>query len=340
MSDSEAEPFTYNGGSVAPGEAANIRYGVSETYLGDPVRIPVTIVNGERPGPTAFLSAAVHGDELNGVEVVREVANEWDHSNLHGTLVCLPVLNVPGFLAQQRYLPIYDRDLNRSFPGSESSTSSKRIAYRIFENFLKPCDLGIDFHTSTRGRTNMLHVRADTDDEAVDRLARAFGSNVIISSNGPSGTLRRETSEAGTPTITIEMGKANEFQRGFIDRALDGVESVLAEYGMRPDAAVRWPGWRTVVGSSDEKTWLRADTGGMVEMHRSRGSLVREGETICTITNPFGTTTNEVVAPFTGLLVGILQNPLVFPGNPICHLAKLGPETQRALEREQRGRGG
>jgi len=340
MSDSEAEPFTYNGGSVPPGESANIRYGVSETYLGDAVRIPVTIVNGERPGPTAFLSAAVHGDELNGVEVVREVANEWDHSDLRGTLVCLPVLNVPGFLAQQRYLPIYDRDLNRSFPGSETSTSSKRIAHRIFENFLEPCDIGIDFHTSTRGRTNMLHVRADMDDDAVNRLAHAFGSNVIISSEGPSGTLRRETSEAGTPTITIEMGKANEFQRGFIDRALSGVESVMAEYGMRPDAAVRWPGWRTVVSSSDEKTWLRADTGGMVEMHRSRGSLVREGETICTITNPFGTTTNEVVAPFTGLLVGILQNPLVFPGNPICHLAELGPETQRALEREQRSRGG
>jgi predicted deacylase len=336
MSDSEAETFTYNGGSVAPGEAANIRYGVSETYLGDPVRIPVTIVNGERPGPTVFLSAAVHGDELNGIEVVREVANEWDHTGLRGTIVCLPVLNVPGFLAQQRYLPIYDRDLNRSFPGSENSTSSKRIAHRIFQNFIEPCDYGLDFHTSTRGRTNMLHVRADMDNDRVDRLARAFGSNVIISSEGPSGTLRREATERGVPTITVEMGKAHEFQRDFIDRGLDGVKSVLSEFGLQTTSAVKWPGWRTIVDGSDEKTWLRADSGGMVEMHFSRGSFVQEGETICTITNPFETTATEVNAPFTGLLVGILQNPLVFPGNPICHLVELDQGTQRVVETEQR----
>lgn len=338
MSDSEPEAFTYNGGSVAPGESANIRYSVSETYLGDSVRIPVTIVNGERPGPTAFLSAAIHGDELNGIEVVREVANEWDHSGLRGTVVCMPVVNVPGFLAQQRYLPIYDRDLNRSFPGSENSTSSKRIAHRIFENFVVPCDFGLDFHTSTRGRTNMLHVRGDTENEEVRRLANAFGSNVVISSDGPSGTLRREATEHGVPTITIEMGKAHEFQRHFIDRGLEGVTSVFAEFGLHDTAAVRWPGWRTVVNGSAEKTWLRADTGGMVEMRFSRGSLVQEGETICTITNPFETETNEVTAPFTGLLVGILQNPLVYPGNPICHLVELDPETQSALEREREGR--
>ncbi len=336
MSDSEAETFTYNGGSVAPGEAANIRYGVSETYLGDPVRIPVTIVNGERPGPTVFLSAAIHGDELNGIEVVREVANEWDHTELRGTVVCLPVLNVPGFLAQQRYLPIYDRDLNRAFPGSANSTSSKRIAHRIFRNFIEPCDYGLDFHTSTRGRTNMLHVRADTGDDRVDRLARAFGSNVIISSEGPDGALRKEATERGVPTITIEMGKAHEFQRDFIDRALDGVKSVFSEFGLRTTSAVKWPGWRTVVDGSSDKTWLRADSGGIVEMHFSRGSFVREDETICTITNPFETTANEVTAPFTGLLVGILQNPLVFPGNPICHLVELDAGTRRVIEREQR----
>src|SRR6056297_3125663 len=145
MADNEA--FTYNGGKVEPGETQDIRYGISETYLGDPVRIPVTIINGKHPGPTGFLSAAAHGDELNGIEVVREVAHEWPLDDLHGCLVCMPVLNVPGFLAQQRYLPIYDRDLNRSFPGHEESTSAKRMAHRIFTNFVEPCDFGIDLHT-------------------------------------------------------------------------------------------------------------------------------------------------------------------------------------------------
>ncbi|WIV67766.1 succinylglutamate desuccinylase/aspartoacylase family protein [Natrialbaceae archaeon AArc-T1-2] len=334
----ESDVFTYNGGRVDPGESANIRYGISETYLGDPVRIPVTVVNGERPGPTVFLSAAAHGDELNGIEVVREVAHDWDHSILHGTLVCLPVMNVPGFLAQERYLPIYDRDLNRSFPGREGSTSARRMAHRIFTNFIEPCDFGLDFHTSTRGRTNMLHVRANMDDSAVARVANAFSSNVIIGGEGPSGTLRREATDAGIPTITIEMGKAHRFQRALIDRALTGVASVLAEFGLHRDSAVYWPGWRTVIDDADEKTWLRADAGGIVDMKRGRGELVREGEVICAITNPFKEDDDIVTveAPFTGLIVGVLENPVVYPGNPLCHLVGLEDDTLHALERELR----
>ena len=329
--------FTYNGGGVEPGERADIRYSISETYLGDPVRIPVSIINGEHDGPTVFLSAASHGDELNGIEVVREVAHEWSHTNLHGTLVCLPVLNVPGFVTQQRYLPVYDRDLNRSFPGHAGSTSAKRMADEIFRNFLEPCDIGLDFHTSTRGRTNMLHVRADMADDHVPRLARAYGSNVIIDSEGASGTLRHEATEAGVPTITVEMGEAHRFQRGLIDDALAGVESVFAEYGLRETSTVNWPGWRTVISDENEKTWLRADAGGIVDMHHDRGALVHQGDRICTITNPFKDDNVTVVAPFTGLLVGVLENPVVYPGNPLCHLVELKDKVRRVVEREQSG---
>ena len=328
-----AEPFTYQGGRVDPGETQNLRYTVTETYLGDPVRMPVTVVNGERPGPTAFLSAAAHGDELNGVEVVREVAHEWNLADLCGTLVCMPVLNVPGFIAQQRYLPIYDRDLNRSFPGDPDSTSAKRMAHSIFHNFIEPCDFGLDFHTSTRGRTNMLHVRADMGNTRVARLARAFGSNVIIDKEGPEGTLRRAAKDTDTPSITIEMGEAHRFQREFIDPALDGVRSVLAEFGMLESATVAWPGWRTIISGTAEKTWIRADAGGLVDMRADRGDLVHEGEVIATIANPFKTDDTVVEAPFTGLLVGVLENPLVYPGNPLCHLVKLDNRTLRAIER-------
>jgi len=331
--------FTYNGGKVEPGETQNVRYGISETYLGDPVRIPVTIVNGARSGPTVFLTAAAHGDELNGIEVVREVAHEWDHDALAGTLICMPVLNVPGFLAQQRYLPIYDRDLNRSFPGREDSTSAKRMAYRIFTNFIQPCDFGLDFHTSTRGRTNMLHVRADMANDDVARLAKAFGSSVIIDGEGPDGTLRGEASAAGVPTITIEMGEAHRFQRDLIDDALVGVDSVFAEYGLREAGAVRWPGWRTIITDDDEKTWIRADAGGIVDMHFRSGSLVRKGDRICTITNPFKDDNVAVTAPFTGLLVGALENPVVYPGNPLCHLVELSGTTLKVVERTQTGAG-
>jgi predicted deacylase len=328
----EAEPFTFDGGGVDPGETQNLRYTVSETYLGDPVRIPVTVVNGERPGPSVFLTAATHGDELNGIEVVREVAHEWDLTDLRGTLVCLPVLNVPGFIAQERYLPVYDRDLNRAFPGSKDGTGAKRMAKRIFDNFIAPCDLGIDLHTSTRGRTNMLHVRADMDDETVARLARAFASNLIIDSQGSSGTLRREATEAGASTITIEVGEAHRFQRALIDRVLQSIRSVFAEFGLLPTEVVQWPGWRTVVESAEEKTWLRADSGGLVDMHYSQGAFVEEGALIATITNPFKTVSRDVRAPFDGLLIGVLENPVVYPGNPLCHFAKIGPEVARAIE--------
>ena len=215
--ESTVEPFEYDGGVVDPGESEKLRFAISETYLGDPVRIPVTIVNGAEPGPTCFLSAAIHGDELNGIEVVREVVDEWDHDDIHGCVVGLPVLNVPGFITQERYLPIYERDLNRAFPGKEASTSAYRIAHRIYTNFIAPCDFGIDFHTSTRGRTNMFHVRADMENEAVARLAHAFGSHVIIASEGSEGTLRREATEDGVPTITIEMGEAHRFEPPLIE---------------------------------------------------------------------------------------------------------------------------
>jgi predicted deacylase len=255
-----------------------------------------------------------------------------------GGIVCLPVVNVPGFMAQQRYLPVYDRDLNRAFPGNPDSTSSRRIAHDIWRNFIAPCDFGIDFHTSTRGRTNAFHVRADLGDEAAARLAKAFGTNIIMDTEGSSGMLRYEATQNGTPTITVEMGEAHRFQRGFIDEATDGVHSVFAEYGIEPEATVQFPGWRTIVDGWGEKTWVRADAGGIVEMRFDRGALVHEGDTICRITNPFKTDAIAMEAPFTGLLVGMLENPVVYPGNPICHIVEIDEDTRRIIESRRGGR--
>lgn len=327
--------YTYNGGRVAPGEEDHFRYTVSENYLGDPVRIPVSIINGEKDGPAIFLTAAAHGDELNGIEVVREVAHEWEHEDVQGTLVCLPVLNVPAFTTQQRYLPVYDRDLNRAFPGKPDSTSAYRIADSIYKNFISQCDLGLDFHTSTRGRTNMFHIRARTDDDAVNRLARSFGTNLIIDGSGSDGMLRYEATEDGIPTITIEMGEAHRFERDLINHALDGVRSVFAEYNVHPQDTVRWPGWKTKIGGWSERSWLRADVGGLVDMRYDKGDLVEEGDTICRITNPFKEEVGSVEAPYTGLLVGVLENPVVYPGNPLCHFAKLDETTIQLIKRKR-----
>lgn len=328
-----AEPFHYDA-EVRPGETRHIRYEISETYMGDPVEIPVTVVNGDRGGPTVFMTAALHGDELNGVKVVQEVADRYDPSEVHGTLVCIHVCNVPGYLAQQRYIPIYDLDLNRSFPGREQSNTAERMANVIYNRFIKQCDVGLDFHTSTRNRTTMYHVRADMDHPEVSRLARAFGANVVLSGEADAGSLRTVATNNGTPTITVEMGRAHRFQPALIDRALDGVESVLAEYGVLPGDPALWPGWTRIIDSATDKAWLRADVGGLVEMQYGQIPLVYEGDTVCTISDHFKSQERRVEAPFTGLIVGVLQNPVAAPGHPLCHLIGVDDDTLSEIERE------
>lgn len=329
---SAPEPFRYDS-EVDPGEKRHLRYEVSETYLGDPVEIPITIVNGERDGPRVFMTAALHGDELNGVKVLQEVAARYDPADIHGTLVLIHVANVPGYLAQQRYIPIYDLDLNRAFPGKPRSNTAERMANVIYNAFVTSCDYGIDFHTSTRNRTTMYHARADMTVPEVERIARAFGANLILAGESDPGSLRNTATANGTPTITVEMGKAHRFQQPLIDRALEGAESVLAELGVLPREPVYWPGWVRVIDSAKDKTWLRADVGGLVEM-RYDYPLVYEGDTVCTISNHFGTRESTVTAPFTGLLVGVLQNPVAAPGHPLCHLVSVGGDTLAEIERE------
>ncbi|ELZ26593.1 succinylglutamate desuccinylase/aspartoacylase [Halogeometricum pallidum JCM 14848] len=329
---SDPKPFRYD--SVPPGEKRHLRYEISETYLGDPVEVPVTVINGEHEGPTAFMTAALHGDELNGVKVLQEVAARYDPATLHGTVVCIHVANVPGYLAQQRYIPIYDLDLNRSFPGRNSANTAERMANQIYERFIGPCDVGIDFHTSTRNRTTMYHVRADVAKPEVYRLARSFGSNLVLSGEADPGSLRTVATRDGIPTITVEMGRAHRFQLPLVERALEGVESVLAEYGLLPGRPVVWPGWTRVVENASDKAWLRADAGGLVEMQYGEVPLVYEGDTICTVSDHFKKREHSVVAPFTGLIIGVLQNPVAAPGHPLCHLVSVDKKTLTEIERE------
>jgi predicted deacylase len=323
--------FRYDA-EVQPGEKRHFMYEVGETYLGRSIEVPVTIINGEQPGPRLFLTAAIHGDELNGVNVLQQVARRYEPTDIHGTLVCIHVVNVPGYIAQQRYIPGYDLDLNRSFPGKPTGNDAQRMAHVLYERFLSKCDMGIDFHTSTRNRMTTYHVRANMDDPAVERLARAFGPTLFVSSEGSSGMLRRVASADGIPTITVEMGEAHRFQPLLGETALTGIENVMASYGMLPNVTPRKQTWSKVVSSSKEKKWIRADDGGLVEWRFGPYPIVEEGETICTVSNHFGTEEHVVTAPFTGFLAGILANPMVLPGQPVCHLVKIDPEDRPNVE--------
>ncbi|GAA0654829.1 succinylglutamate desuccinylase/aspartoacylase family protein [Salarchaeum japonicum] len=252
-------------------------------------------------------------------------------SDIAGTLVCAHVVNVPGYLAQQRYLPLYDQDLNRAFPGKERSTPAQRIANELFRGLFSRCDYGIDFHTSTRGRTTMFHTRAQLADDEVARLADAFGANVVMAGIGEEdNSIRTACTARGIPTITVEMGEAHRFQQAYVERALAGTESVLTELGMVDGERVT-PDWRRVVDATVEKTWLRADRGGLVEMHADKRTVLDGGDAVCTVHDHFGTASADVVAPYRGLVVGLLRNPVAQPGHPVCHFVSLDAETADAV---------
>ena len=325
-----ARPFRFDA-EVDPGEKRHVDYPIGETYLGRPIEIPVTIVNGEHPGPRLYLSAAVHGDEVNGVKVIQEVADRYEPADLHGTIVCVHVVNVPGYVAQQRYLPIYDQDLNRAFPGTSGGTTASRMAKVLYDRFISKCDFGLDFHTSTRNRMTVFHGRADVDDEGARELVEATGIPLTLSGPGASRMMRRVATEDGTPIVTVEMGEANRFQPLLIDLGLQAVENVLDAYDMHPDAVARQPEYRKVLTTEAEKRWIRADHGGLVEMKWGPLPILDEGETICVISDHYKREQHVVEAPFDGFLVGILANPRVLPGHPLVHLVEVDEADREAI---------
>lgn len=309
----------FGGREIKPGTAVELRLEVSEHYTADPLFVPVTVIRGPRAGPTLFLTAAVHGDELNGVAVIRDLLIDQDLSSLSGCLFAVPVVNVPGFLNQNRALPD-GRDLNRSFPGNAEGSFTARLAHRVFQDVVRRSDYGIDLHTAGGDRANYPHVRADLDDPRVAELAEAFGCPLVVHGAGPPGALRRVAAEAGVPTIVYEAGSARVFERRFIDAGLRGVLNVLRYLGMIDHGEMARPPLRLEVKKS---TWLRASVGGILDLRVALGEPVRKGQVISVNTNPFGRERSQLASPSGGVVIGLTRSPLVHPGDAICHVARL-----------------
>src|SRR5690349_18981486 len=210
--DSSNSVFSISGIRVAAGETREIYLKVSESFLSGAIQIPITVIRGRNPGPTGFVLAAIHGDEINGADIVRRLIFDIDHEKLSGTLIAIPVVNIPGFLTQSRYLP-YHRDLNRYFPGKRKGNNAERFASRLFTEIIQKCDFGIDLHTAASGRMNLPHIRGDMNHPQIRKLARAFGATVLIDQPGVKGSLRREATDAGVPTILFEAGETGRFSQ-------------------------------------------------------------------------------------------------------------------------------
>lgn len=312
------KPVTIGGETVSLGETRQINLPFSETYLGETVSIPVYVMRAKKNGPRVLLTATIHGDELNGLGVLRQLLYDQPPTLLNGTLIIIPVVNVYGMENHTRYLPDR-RDLNRSFPGSANGSISGRLAHVIFSEVVSQADYGIDFHTGALRRTNFPNVRADLDLPGTRFLAEAFGSELTMHSKGAVGTFRREATRSGVPTIILEAGEVWKIEPGAVETGVRGTLNVLRALGMmvgEPKA----PAFRVVARRS---TWVRAEVGGILAFHATVGALVRKGDVLAVNSTVFGEGQRTLVAPCDGVIVGMSTMPAVKPGEPVYHIAKL-----------------
>lgn len=312
--------FVLNGVQVQPGQRCSIDLSVGRLYTHSEITMPVYVVNGKRSGKCLFLSAAIHGDEINGVEMIRRILAMPSLKQLHGTLIAVPVVNVHGFIHTSRYLPDR-RDLNRSFPGSAEGSLTARLAHLFMTEVVSNASHGIDIHTAAIHRNNLPQVRGDLDNPHVAALANAFGIPVLLSSNGPEGTLRRVATESGVPTILYEAGEALRFDELSIRAGVKGIVSVMRRLGMLPARSNKRPKPITpfIARSS---TWVRAPESGIIRVRAPLGARVRKGESLGTIADPFGEKERIVTAPNDGVIIGRAELPLVNEGDALFHLAR------------------
>ncbi len=313
------------GRNVEPGTVAQIHLKVSETSTHRPATIPVTVVNGAEDGPVLFLTGAVHGDEINGVAIVRSVLDSLDPETLRGTVIGVPVVNRFGFQSGSRYLPDR-RDLNRFFPGDPEGSMASRIADRLYQRVIKGADAGIDLHTAAAGQANLCHVRGDSEHEKVRELMRAFGTPIMLDGAGPKGSLRRAATDGGTPTIIFEAGEPNRFQGHVVEIGAAGVLRVMRHMDMT-DKRVHKAPINILVKKSE---WVRADHGGVVDLDVEPGDLVRTGQRIATIHDPFGQHVDEITATHSGVILSTATDPLTNPGTAVAHIGHLHKTLQKA----------
>lgn len=313
---SQASRFEIANSSVAVGRMRDIRLRVSESYTGDPVTMPLRVICGRKSGPTVFVTAAVHGDELNGTGVIHELMFGQRLRILRGTLILVPVVNIFGFESQGRYMPDR-RDLNRCFPGAAAGSIASRHAHVVFNEIVKRCDVGIDLHSAASQRTNFPNVRADLSLPGVEELARAFGCELVVDSKGPAGSLRHEAGRAGCKTFILEAGEPDKVEPGVLELGVRGVRNVLMHLGMITGIATE-PAYQATIRKT---RWLRAKTGGILRFHVAPGQMVRKNMPISTSFTVFGKQQNTLVAPVGGFVLGMTTRPTVKPGEPVCHLA-------------------
>ncbi len=314
---------------IRPGESRQLELEVARLYTDTEICMPVQVRHGRHPGPVVFVSAAVHGDELNGVEIVRRLIQMRSLRVRSGTLILVPMVNVYGVLNQSRYLPDR-RDLNRSFPGSAKGSLAARVADTFLAQIVRRCDYGIDLHTGALHRSNLPQIRADLEDEETRRLADVFGVPVLLNANLRDGSLRQAAVESDTRVLLYEAGQALRFDELSIRAGVHGVLNVLTHLGMIRRRCTPLKRRPFVANNS---AWVRASGSGIVRSLKGLGDAVVKGDLLAEIGNPFGEVVSEVRAQRSGLIIGKQNIPLVQEGDALFHLAFFTERDERVAKR-------
>ena len=305
------------GEEFGPGIRKQVDLPITDLSTHIPLTMPVQVVNGRRDGPRLFVAAALHGDEINGVEVIRRVVKLSALKRLRGTLVAVPIVNVPGFLNQSRYLPDR-RDLNRSFPGLTRGSLAARLARMFLDEIVEGSTHGIDLHTGAVHRTNYPQVRANLEDPEAERIARAFGVPLVINAGFRDGSLREAAHERGIPVIAYEAGEALRFDEAGIRAGVKGTMRVMRELGMLPPLKSAAPAHEPLIVRSTR--WVRAPGSGVVRIIRSVGVRVRAGQILAIISDPLGESETKIEAPSDGVVIGRTNLPLVHEGDALFNI--------------------
>jgi hypothetical protein len=321
MSDTAAAAFEIGGTRVAAGSRVTVNLPVANLYTNAPVLLPVMVLHGLKPGRKLFISAALHGDEIIGVEIIRRLLRLPELKTLAGTLLAVPIVNIMAFLHQSRYLPDR-RDLNRSFPGSESGSLAARLANLFLKEVVERCDHGIDLHTGAIHRPNLPQIRADLTKPETLKLALAFGAPLLLNSTPTAGTLREYTTKRGIPVLLYESSEALRFDETCIRIGVQGVLNVMYELGMLTRTMYATPRLvEPVIAKSS--IWARSPGSGLLRAQVALGEEVRAGQTLGVVGDPFGEVEQAVIGPADGVVIGRLNMPLVHEGDALFHIARV-----------------
>lgn len=300
---------------IPPATSTRLTWNPSRTFSGMAVDTPVLVVNGAYDGPTMCLTAAVHGDELNGIEMVRRIMYDLEPDKLHGMIIGVPIVNLLGFSRSSRYLPDR-RDLNRYFPGNAHGSVASRIANAFFEDVVKHCNSLIDIHTGSFYRTNIPQLRADMNNPRVAEFVELFGDIPVLSSRGNSRSLRAAATRSGIPTVTLEAGEPMRLQRKMVDVGVKAISTLLAKSGMYSKMGI----WVKPAPAFYDSAWVRTNASGILLSRIQLGDEVSAGDVLGAVSNPITNEQIDIVSPHRGRVLGMALDQFVMPGFAVYHI--------------------